>query len=89
MKKEDVLKIAETLITGQRADDYGSVYDNFSNIAEMWSILLKTPVSCSDVALCMATVKMCRLIKTPGHEDSWVDLAGYAAIGGELASCEH
>jgi len=87
MKKEDILKTAETLITGQRADDYGSLEDNFGRIAGMWSILLGRPeISKTDVALCMAAVKMCRLYNSPDHIDSWIDLAGYAAIGGELAS---
>jgi hypothetical protein len=33
----------------------------------------------------MCWLKMCRLMNGLSHEDSWVDLAGYAALGGELA----
>jgi len=28
---------------------------------------------------------MARLFKSPNHRDSWVDLIGYAALGGELS----
>jgi hypothetical protein len=41
-------------------------------------------VDVDEVILCMIAVKMSRLIKTPEHEDSWVDIAGYAALGGEI-----
>lgn len=85
MKKEQVLIDASNLIAGQRAEDYGSVDRNFANIAAMWSVLLEKDITAAEVALCMAAVKMCRLINTPSHEDSWIDLAGYAAIGGEVS----
>ena len=31
----------------------------------------------------MMIVKISRLMETPAHEDSWVDIAGYAAITAE------
>ena len=34
----------------------------------------------------MAWVKMARLAKNPNHKDSWVDIAGYAGLGGEISS---
>jgi hypothetical protein len=37
------------------------------------------------VALMMAWLKIVRASGNPGHEDSFVDLAGYAACGAELA----
>ena len=33
--------------------------------------------------LAMVAVKMSRLINTPDHEDSWVDICGYGALGAE------
>jgi hypothetical protein len=36
----------------------------------------------------MIAVKLARLKTSPDHIDSWVDLAGYAAIGGELGSTD-
>ena len=35
------------------------------------------------VYLCLNQLKVSRLIETPTHADSWVDIAGYAALGGE------
>jgi hypothetical protein len=32
----------------------------------------------------MIAVKMSRLCQSLDHADSWVDIAGYAAIGGEM-----
>lgn len=39
-----------------------------------------------DVSMMMALMKIARLANDPSHHDSWVDVAGYAACGGELAS---
>ena len=35
--------------------------------------------------LCMTCLKVARLMETPKHEDSWVDIAGYGACGAEIA----
>jgi len=42
-----------------------------------------TPV---DVAIMSALIKVARLIESPGHRDSWLDLAGYAACGYQCAA---
>jgi hypothetical protein len=36
----------------------------------------------------MALVKIGRLTNSPSHEDSWTDLCGYAALGGEIATAD-
>ena len=63
-----------------------NTFKNFKDIADGWSLILKTEVTREDVALCMAWVKMARLAKNPNHKDSWVDIAGYAGLGGEISS---
>lgn len=83
-----ILSTAEALINGSRNDAYGDAFDNFTNIATGWSVLLGVPVKPHQVAQCMAWVKQCRLEHTPQHFDSWVDMAGYAALGGEIAERE-
>ena len=45
----------------------------------MWEGILGTSVQAEHVALCMIAVKMSRLVKSPDHRDSVVDIAGYAA----------
>ena len=53
-----------------------------------WALILKKQVTREDVALCMAWVKMARLAKNPNHQDSWIDMAGYAGLGGEIGSMD-
>lgn len=88
MKKEEVLDKAKQLVSNDRVKHYGTPMENFTRIAKMWTILLehylKKPISPQMVALCMTAVKQTRLIQTEDHEDSWIDMAGYAACGGEV-----
>jgi hypothetical protein len=91
MDRSVLLAMADKAINGDRARDYGDAYENFSRIAAGWSVILESAAEdVSDlrperVALMMCWLKMCRLMNGLSHEDSWVDLAGYAALGGELA----
>ena len=83
MKREEILKEAESLVNGPRAKDYGDAHENHKRIAKMWSVLLERDVTVAQVYQCMIAVKLSRLIETPGHEDSWLDICGYSALGGE------
>ena len=69
-----------------REKQYGPATDNFMQVAEMWSAILGTTVTTERVMLCMAALKMARLIFNPSHVDSWADLAGYAALGAEFGT---
>jgi len=82
MKRDQLLQKAEELINGDRAEEYGDAKKNFEDIAKMWSVILEKEITPQQMALCMIMVKAARLMKTD-HEDSWVDIAGYAALGGE------
>ena len=83
MKREQILNKAKTLISGERAKDYGDAYLNHKRIAELWSPILDKDITVEQVYACMIAVKLSRLIETPDHEDSWIDICGYAALGGE------
>jgi len=83
MKRAEVLSKAESLVNGPRAKEYGDAHENHARIAKMWSVLLDTEVSVEQVYQCMIAVKLARLTVTPEHEDSWIDICGYAALGGE------
>ena len=83
MKREQILDKAKTLISGERAKDYGDAYLNHKRIAELWSPILDKDITVEQVYPCMIAVKLSRLIETPDHEDSWIDICGYAALGGE------
>lgn len=86
--RETVLTTAEQLINGQRAKDYGDASENFQRIANLWTPILGVEVTASEVALCLTQLKVARLITSPTHKDSWVDAAGYIALGGEIANKE-
>ena len=86
MKRAECLDAARTTVTGQREKDYGTPEDNFGRTALMWTAVLGVTVSASDVALCLAALKIARLSVNPSHVDSWVDMAGYAACGAEVAT---
>ena len=85
MKAQKVLDEAAALIGGDRQNDYGPPEENFNRIARLWSVVLKHPVSAHEVALCMAQLKVARLVTSPTHHDSWVDGAAYMGLGAQLA----
>jgi hypothetical protein len=85
LNKEEVLAKAGKLIGGDREEIYGSSLVNHERIAVGWRVILgKQDITPGQVATCMAWLKIARLVESPAHEDSWVDLVGYAAIAGEI-----
>jgi len=90
-KMKHIFEIAMGVITGARQKDYGKPEENFSDIATGWTVIAKRAIETdggitpAHVALMNDWQKTCRLLKTPAHEDSWVDKAGYTAIGYELS----
>lgn len=81
----EALRQAATIIQGERDDTYGGPEDNFARIAKIWSVIFAMEVTPTQVAAAMAGVKLARLVNSPDHADSWVDLAGYAACGYEVS----
>lgn len=79
------LDTAKMLIGGDRRETYGSAESNFTNTGKLWEQVLGVPVTATQVAMCMALVKISRLNNTPTHEDSWIDAVGYLALGAECA----
>ena len=89
MQRSKALKKAEQLITGDRAKDYGYAYQNHLRIAKMWSVILQKQITVEQVYQCMIAVKLSRLIETPNHEDSYVDIIGYGALAMEAKDGKH
>jgi len=85
MTRKELLDAASECVLQDRASQYGGVEDNFRVIATFWSVYLGRKIYPADVAAMMAMLKIARLRTNPGHADSWVDLAGYAACGAECA----
>ncbi len=86
MTRDEILAEAGRLINGDRAADYGDARRSFAAIAQIWSAILGRPVTVDDVARCMIALKLVRAVNSPEKLDSWIDIAGYAALGGEIAS---
>lgn len=68
-------------VTQERGANYGHPLDDFGRVARIKAVLAECPDPVVRHALEMIAVKMCRLIETPDHVDSWVDIAGYARTG--------
>ena len=81
--REDILRTAGDLITGDRQATYGSARDSHARIAGMWSSYLGVDVTEVDVAAMMVLLKVSRS-RSSELADNWVDVCGYAAIAGEL-----
>lgn len=86
MNRQEILDAASACVTVDRAATHGDIENNFGTIAAYWSVHLDANVSAADVAVMMAMVKMARIKTSPRHVDHWVDIAGYAACGGEIAT---
>lgn len=85
MDRNECLKQAKTIINGARAKSYGSAKDNFIRVAKLWSVILGQEITPTQAILCMDAIKTSRLIENPTHADSWVDKAGYNALGAEIS----
>ena len=102
MNRPEILDRAKQCVCGFREQDYGSPERNFELIADLWNDYLDYDelfkkgedgeyhragyISSTDVAMLMALLKIARIKNGGGTGDSFVDLAGYAACGGELHS---
>ena len=97
MKRAEILKAADECVNGARAQDRGEPEDSFGCVAEFWEVYFKYRLAyCAgtisilpqDVAAMMGLLKLARIATGRSDPDNWVDLAGYAACGGELEASD-
>lgn len=86
MTRSETLDKAKDCVCGHRENEYGSPEDNFKTIAEFWSVYKGVEFTAKDVAMMMALLKIARIRTNNATDDSFVDLAGYAACGAEINS---
>ena len=86
MNRSEILDEAKRLTLTDREKDYGDAVDCHREIAAMWSVILKRPVTDTEVALCMAALKIVRATHSPEKADHYADGAAYMAIAGECAT---
>ena len=92
ISRQAVLDTASNLINGDRASDYGDAEDMHQLIANLWSDYLNHLPATDDgivciepdqVAMMMVLMKVARSTASPKF-DTYVDIAGYAALGSEM-----
>lgn len=86
MDRKEILNKAEEIINGDREGTYGKPEDSFARIAQLWSVYLNHDISSVDVANMMVLLKVARNAGGVYKDDNWIDICGYAALGGEIQS---
>lgn len=94
MTREEILDAAKRCVCQDRNQQYGEPEDNFSVIAGFWQEYIygttgKTiNIASFDVANMMVLFKVARAATAGANasEDSFIDMAGYAACGGEIVT---
>jgi hypothetical protein len=71
-------------VIAERSAQYGDTTNNMTAIAARWSATLGREIAPAQVVLCLLDLKLARLAHDPTHEDSAVDVCGYAALLREL-----
>jgi len=93
MTRKEILEAAAKCVCGDREQDYGSPENNFRTIADLWTAYMREKccgagadlcIVPADVAAMMALMKIARIASGHAKDDNWIDLAGYAACGGEI-----
>lgn len=80
----DWLKTAHDIVHGDREKTYGDPGKNLRLIAQYWSTHTGITITETDVCIMMMLLKIARLKNNPDHVDSWIDIAGYAALKNKL-----
>lgn len=91
MNRKEILAAANKAVHAEDMDhDYGKPEDNFETIADLWTTYLEAiygvcleELKARDIAAMMILLKIAR-VATSTKADHWVDIAGYAACGGEI-----
>lgn len=94
-----ILEQANELVNVDRQQDYGDPHTNHQRIADLWNAYLNGcrsqagsdgyEYNATDAAVMMILVKVARLMQSPNHKDTWVDIAGYAEVGSRCAEKDY
>lgn len=88
MNRVSILEDASECVSVDRAATHGDIEDSFASIAAIWSARLGVTIRPDQVAIMLIDLKTVRAWENPSHDDNWIDMAGYAACGGEVASSD-
>lgn len=83
-----LLREAADIVEGARNATHGDKERSFQAIADLWNVYRATrsrlPITAGEVAVMMLLLKVARTTHGAPIHDHFVDMAGYAAIAGEL-----
>lgn len=96
MKRDEILDNAKICTTQDRNNQYGEPEDVFKDIARLWDAYtqiaadLRDDIKETEFDVCMKQIllKIVRALHNHEHMDNYIDIAGYAACCGEIASKE-
>ena len=95
MTRKEILETALKCVNGDRDEQYGKPENSFNTIARLWNAYIDALAGDdganivfrdTDVAAMLALLKIARISSGVQKDDNWIDLAGYAACGGECGS---
>jgi len=86
-KTEQLLNEAITTVQS-RGLIYGHAYYNMERISKLVGSYLEYPIMPHDICVINILQKISRLQESPGHYDSLVDIAAYAAIYAQVYDAE-
>ena len=89
INRDGILNRAKSIINGERQGTFGDAEDSFQTIADMWSAYLNTEILSEDVAIMMILMKVARNSSGVYKDDNWIDICGYAALGGEIQAAKN
>jgi hypothetical protein len=79
-KPDDILKEAQSLITGDRKGTYGDAYEDFTRAAAIVGMVRpNVNITADDIPYIMIAIKLSRQAFYP-KRDNLVDLVGYASL---------
>lgn len=84
LRAKDLLTNAADTIA-ERSRTHGHYDLTMLRTSKLWSDYLERDIDPMDVAICMALVKLARIMETRSHDDNFLDAIAYMAIAGELA----
>lgn len=87
--KAEIADEAKRIVSGARRSAYGKPEDNFERISAFWTAYAKAkgwPIefTAADISPLMILMKLARIVESPSHRDSFVDVVGYALTGAEV-----
>jgi len=85
LRARDILTDAADTIA-ERSKTHGHYDLTILRTSKLWSDFLEREIDPVDVAICMALLKIARIMEARGsHDDNFLDACAYLAISGELA----